>query len=251
MQPQRITRLSLAAIRMAARLGAESPAQVATWLYRFGTAPRDTSIDRAFGAGDEPMAILRLGPGASVRRRLERSHQAAASPGWYSFAHAAPAVGPPLCKLYVSPTPAALADAFPCIVDQFVEHRVRAFKVGRGVAGLLRPDKIVAYFDSFEHLFQVAGALETSLRGCGAQGVPFTCELGGDGLLSSGVDPHSDTTMSWRGWVTEQLAASLIASRRRGYEPVDAALAHIRRVGVDPTWWRPVGAAFTPEVAHV
>ena len=149
----------------------------------------------------------------------------------------------------MSPRPEALADAFPRIVDELVRAGVRSFKVGRGIEGLLRPDKIVAYFEERAHMEAVAGALDRSLRGCPPQGAPFTCEAGGNGLLSSGVDPPpGSTATSWRAWVTKRLAASLMARRATPCEdPVAAALADIRLHGVDPERWVPNADAFRDE----
>jgi hypothetical protein len=146
----------------------------------------------------------------------------------------------------VSPRPEALVDAFPRIVDQFVRFEVRSFKVGRGIEGLLRPDKIIAYFDDRGHMDAVAAALEQALRDFPAQGVPFTAGMGGDGMLSAGVDPPlGNAATSWRAWVTRRLAESLAARRASADEdPVKGALADLRMAGVDSERWHPTAAAF-------
>jgi hypothetical protein len=243
----RIARLSLAALRMAASASVEDTGAVAQWLYHFGTVPRGLRVERDFGPDDDPMAVIGLTVGGRSRRRLEAGYDASTVPGWYSFARA----GVPLqltaaCKLYVSPTPAALADAFPRVVDVFVESELRSFKVGRGIEGLLRPDKIVAYFDDRAELDAVAAALARALDACPAQGAPFTSDLAGDGLLSWGIDPPPGSeAVSWRSWVTRRLASSITA-RRSGSaaERVDAALADIRAAGVDPQCWAPTFHTF-------
>jgi hypothetical protein len=242
----RIEYLSLAALRMAAGGISEVPAVVAHWLYRFGTVPRGPAVDRDFGPDDDPMAVLGLTARGAVRRRLEAVYEATSLSGWFSFVHTT-AVTPlsPVCKLYVSPRPEALADAFPHIADAFVRSDVRSFKVGRRIEGLLRPDKIIAYFDDRAHLEAVAGVLARSLAGCPVQGVPFTTDAGGNGLLSSGVDPPPRHATSWRAWVTNRLAASLIAHRATApSDRVAAALAEIRLAGVDPELWLPSADAF-------
>ena len=243
----RVARLSLAALRLAAKGSWAEPADLAQWLYRFGTVPRDAAIDRDFGPDDDPMAVLGMTVGGRARRLLEGSYDATYHPGWYSFAGASgPEVIAAACKLYVSPRPEALADAFPRIVEVFARHDVRSFKVGRGVEGLLRPDKVIAYFDDRQHLDDVADDLRRSLRRCPAQGVPFTTEIGRRGLVSSGVDPPaSGGATSWRSWVTGRLAVSLAARlATNGADPVAAALADIRRAGVDPDRWLPSAGAF-------
>lgn len=233
---------------MAARgFRTESAVVVAQWLYRFGTVPRGPAIDRDFGPADDPMAVLGMTVGGGPRRLLETAYEAISLQGWYSFARMPARVQiAAVCKLYVSPRPESLADAFPRIAEAFVRSDVRSFKVGRGIEGLLRSDKIIAYFEDRAHMEDVAGTLSRSLRGCPAQGVPFTAELGGNGLLSSGVDPPAgDAATSWRSWVTKGLAASLTA--RRGTPCVDlvaAALADIRLAGVDPDLWMPSADSF-------
>jgi hypothetical protein len=151
-----------------------------------------------------------------------------------------------VCKLYVSPRPEALSEAFPILVERFIRSEVRSFKVGRGIEGLLRPDKIIAYFDDRAHMEEVARALDHSLRRFPAQGVPFSAEAGTRGLLSTGVDPPiGDAAASWRSWVTKRLAISLTTNRvGEGNDPVAATLADIRLAGVDPERWMPTDDAF-------
>ncbi len=209
--------------------------------------PRGPAIDRDFGPGDDPMAVLGLTKGARVRRLLETAYDAHSLPGWYSFSltahdeHTSPA-----CKLYISPRPEALSDAFPKIARRLVHCEVRSFKVGRGIEGLLRPDKIVAYFDDRAHLEEVAKSLDKALRDCPVQGVPFTAQTGSTGLISAGVDPPAGAmAASWRSWVTQQLAASLIVTPdNQGTDRAAAALANIRQAGADPVRWVPLTANF-------
>ncbi len=243
----RIAQLSLAGLRMAASGVWTETALVAHWLYRFGTVPRGPAIDRDFGPDDDPMAVLGMTAGGSARRLLETDYAATSFQGWYSFARQpAREQVASVCKLYVSPRPEALADVFPRIADAFARSGVRSFKVGRGIEGLLRPDKIIAYFEDRAHMEDVAGVLCRSLRGCPAQGVPFTGEAGGNGLLSSGVDPPvGGAAASWRSWVTKRLAASLMARRDTpGVDLVAEALADLRLAGVDPDLWLPGAGCF-------
>lgn len=238
--PGRIAALSRRALCLAAVLPTDEPARVARWLYRYGTTPRGPEVDRDFGPGDDPVAVLGLTPGGYSRQRLEGAYEATTHPGWLGFARTpAPAEVQAACKLYVSPRPEALAGAFPVIAALFERMEVHAFKVGRGIEGLLRPDKIVAYFASRPHLDAVAAALGAALADCPAQGVPFTAEAGGDGLLSWGIDPPAGGDgSSWRSWVTQRLAAALLAARPAvGEDAVSAALRAIAAAGVDPVAW--------------
>lgn len=217
---------------------------VARWLYRFGTHPRGPAIERDFGMDDEPLTVLGLANGGRARRRLEAHFDATTYKGWISFARSGDAPQrEPACKLYVSPRPEALAAAFPIIADVFAGAKVRSFKVGRGLQGILRPDKIVAYFDDRAHLDDTARTLTRRLRGVPPQGTPFTQDAGGDGLLSAGVDPPAGSEgVSWRAWITKKLARGLIVTRR--IDRVGAALDSIRVAGVDPESWAPAEGIF-------
>lgn len=248
----RIAHLSLAALRLAASGLSTDADGVAQWLYRFGTIPRGPAIDRDFGADDAPMAVLRLTAGDHARRLLESAYEPTSFPGWYSFVWAnASSRIVPACKLYVSPRPEALSDVFPRIVETFIRFEVPSFKVGRGVEGILRPDKIMAYFHERPHMHAVAGALEKVLRRCSVQGVPFTADIGGDGLLSWGIDPPpGSAAVSWRAWVTKCLATALAEpSARRSRDPVTSVLARVRALGVDPETWHASADVFREEAS--
>ena len=241
----RLARLSLSGLRLAgaglAADGRADPETIASWLYRFGAYPRGPAIERDLGLDDEPLAVLGLTRGGAPRRRLESLYEASTYRGWISFTlSGAPPQGAPACKLYVSPAPPALAGAFPLIAESFAAGAVRSFKIGRGIEGLLRPDKIVAYFDDRAHLDAVAARLAATLHGCPVQGTPFTADAGGDGLLSWGADPPDWTEgASWRSWITRRLARSLAGTDRA--DRVGAALDDIREAGVDPERWAPIG----------
>lgn len=237
---------------MAAGHDAGDAATLAQWLYRFGTMPRVPALERDFGPDDEPMCALGLSTGGAARRQLESAYEASTLQGWYSFARSTtPLQLSAACKLYVSPRPHALPEAFARIVQVFVQAEVRSFKVGRGIEGLLRPDKIMAYFDERQQLEAVVAQLTRALHGCPVQGVPFTAEEGGDGLMSSGVDPPpGHTAVSWRAWVTGALAAGLI--ERRGKAPDQAVaqtLRELRSKGVDTRQWQARVDLFAPAVA--
>jgi hypothetical protein len=242
----RIARLSQAALQMAACAGPRDTVALAKWLYRFGTLPRTAAHERDFGLDDEPLAVLGLSRGGAVRSRLEIHYEGSSLPGWYSFARAGqPVLLAAACKLYVSPRPEALPGAFARIVEAFVEADVRSFKVGRGIDGLLRPDKLIAYFDDPDQMLGVAHALARTLRGCPPQGVPFTTDVGGDGLLSSGVDPPLGTAAaSWRAWITTRLATALTRQRDQASDVIVAVLDDLRSAGIDTTRWQPFASAF-------
>src|SRR6185369_3495174 len=113
-----------------------------------------------------------------------------------------------------------------------LEDRGGHFKIGADAAGLLRPDKIVLYFADQQSLLQVAGALHARLPGVRAQGVPFSAEITGDGLLSWGMDPPARERVlawhepeSWRLWVARRLALAMIAAQAAAPTSGEGALA--------------------------
>lgn len=155
-------------------------------------------------------------------------------------------------KLYVSPMPSVVPEALAISAEVLHELRTPTFKVGGDVHGLLRPDKLVAYFAGFDHLAEAADRLSARLAGLPAHGVPFTAEVSSDGLLSWGLDPpRHDQTLTWSGqswrlWVVGRLAAALLTARSAGpaHEPWRYALDRIRLDGVDPSTWVPSSPLF-------
>ncbi len=155
-------------------------------------------------------------------------------------------------KLYVSPAPEALAASFGAVLEALAAGRAAQFKIGAGAGGLLRPDKIVAYFPDFERLAAAAEAVSSRLAGVPAQGVPFTSEIGGDGLLSWGMDPPVSERgawggrESWRLWLTHRLARALLAARAAETpEPWHFALERVRLEGVDTGSWTPAASLWS------
>jgi hypothetical protein len=125
-----------------------------------------------------------------------------------------------------------------------------SWKVGADVYGLLRPDKIVVYFERFADLQETAASLSERLKGCPAHGVPFTAQLGAAGLLSWGVDPPAEEDLrlpwpqreSWRLRICNRLAAALVLAKRSQQPRISAslfALERLRLEGIDPRTWTP------------
>jgi hypothetical protein len=155
-------------------------------------------------------------------------------------------------KLYISPMPEFVENVFAVTLRVLTDTRVLQIKVGADVEGLLRPDKIVAYFTSLDDLRSAADVLGSRLQGCPAHGVPFTAALDEDGLLSWGVDPPESQQLlnwqpreSWRLWLTNRLANALLTAKRT---PQDAthrrpawqyALERLQLEGVDTATWTP------------
>jgi hypothetical protein len=253
--------LSLTALRYAQDLAVDDPSVLAARLYGYNGWPLTPRWRRLLPSAEAARAWLGLGPDGPNLRRLERSWEplppSQGSRGWlHLVSRAAESSGVPdqsaTYKLYVSPPPEALAESFGAILDALTAARPFQFKVGAGAAGLLRPDKIVAYFSGFEALASAADGVATRLAGIPAQGVPFTAEIGGDGLVSWGVDPPATERSawggreSWRFWLVQRLARALLAARSAreaaglgAAEPWRFALERLRLEGIDTDTWTP------------
>jgi hypothetical protein len=199
-----IDTLSMAALRAVAALPIDDTVALARRLYGYNRLPR-TPRHRWTESGGEAW-ITWSGPG-----------------------YAAPPER--IFKLYVSPVvndvPAAV-DAAKAVTGP------HGGKLGAGPYGLLRPDKLVLYYASFDALYNAASRLMSALDGVRPHGVPFTAPLAGEGLLSWGIDPPVG---SWRSWITDRLAAAMIVARVDRVDPVSFALRRIAALGVDPRTW--------------
>jgi hypothetical protein len=259
----RLAGLSIDALRHAQALALDDPLALSYRLYGFHRRPLTPGWKRRLPSPQAVRDYLGLGVGGAARRALGAGwleQQAPRSGGWLSWQAAAtlgggiggadiPGPAAPTWKLYISPTPEALHDGFAAIVEALTATRSWQLKVGSDAAGLLRPDKLVAYFPSFERLAEAAGRLAGSLSGIAVHGVPFTAEVGGDGLLSWGVDPPASERRlpelgreSWRLWLTHRLARALLAARATpstAAEPWQIAVERLRLEGVNTETWTP------------
>lgn len=247
----RIAELSLAALRHAQALPVADVSRLSWSLYAFNRHPLTPLWRRTLPSAEAVEQHLGIDPGGRNRGRLDRSWVRLPTDGWLSWGTRGRDRTPgswagATYKLYVSPAPEALAESCGAVLDALAEARAYQFKIGQDAAGLLRPDKIVAYFHGFDPLARAAGIVEGCLGGTAAQGVPFTSEIGGDGLLSWGVDPPRDESAgereSWRLWLTRRLARAILDARRsegEGGEPWRFAVERLRLEGVDPTTWTP------------
>ena len=248
----RLSELSLAALRYAQDLALDDPLAVSFRLYGYNRRPLTPRWKRLLpGGGDAVLSWLGIGARGAHRKLLDRSWErtGGSSDWWLSWRSREP--GNTLAgegstwKLYISPLPEALPESFGIILEALAAARAPQFKVGSDAWGILRADKIVSYFPSFERLAAAADALSTRLAGLPAQGVPFTSEIGGGGLLSWGVDPPREESSfgsgeSWRLWLTHRLARALVSARSaKAEEPWRFALERVRLEGVDTDSWTP------------
>lgn len=267
----RLARLSHQALRYAERLPLDEPLLLSFRLYAYNRLPITPRWRRQLPDAAATATYLGIAPGGRHHGQLLRHWvPLERQPGWLSWASRSAEIaggvfrehraGTWRYKLYISPSPEELQDGFGTIVGALISSRPPHFKVGADALGLLRPDKIVAYFATLDDLRTAADRLTRSLGGIAAQGVPFSAEIAGDGLLSWGVDPPHDHPLvawsggeSWRQWLTRRLACALLAdratlARRDVREPEHAAapaapwrgaLDRLRLEGVDPETWSP------------
>ena len=257
----RLAELSRAALRYGQSLALADPLRLSLRLYGYNRRPLNPAWKRLLPDAEAVERHLGIGAGGPHRRLLERSWtRSGPSESWLSWrrrgvdqggAGGRLAANGATWKLYVSPAPEALAGGFGRILDALAATRAPQFKIGADAAGLLRPDKMVAYYPSFERLAAAAEALTERLDGTPAQGVPFTSEIGAGGLLSWGVDPPADSQWSgresWRLWLTHRLAVAILSGKKSaapGVEPWRFALERLRLEGVDTDSWTPGGTLF-------
>ena len=246
-------RLSMAALEYGQKVDLDDAVSLSARLYFYGRLPVSPSWSRRFPSPDE---VARFVGSDRVAPRLGRSWRPIApSPAndgwniWSSRRTTRDGGRVEQHKLYVSPLPADVPTAFAATVEVAAGEGALALKVGKDGASLLRPDKIVIYFGSFDCLRQAASRLARLLSGCRGHGVPFTAEFGDcDGLLSWGIDPPDSEQLtdwrereSWRLWLTNRLAVALTSARRDGgaFEPWRYAMARIALEGIDPATWTP------------
>ena len=161
--------------------------------------------------------------------------------------------GPLAFTLYLSPHPASVLHVLPMVLSELAASQALRFRIGAGLLGLQRPDKIVAEFVDFASLSRFASLLAPCHAVCRVHGVPFTAPLDDSGLLSwaPGIAelaaqglPHLRAKDDWRLWIARQVACSLLISGQFDASPeeaVDFCLARLEAAGVDTRRWLPRG----------
>ena len=263
-----LARLSLDALRYGQSMDLTDPMALSSRLYGYNRVPLSPYWSRTLHDADAVANYLGIREGRvreSLDREWSRVTNLISNDGWLVWqsrrvgSRSSFGDGPTIaCKLYISPRPDQLPAVFPALLSALSRTRVRYFKVGKDAPGLLRPDKMVAYFGSYSELLEATEELKHEIEGCAAQGVPFTAELAGEGLLSWGVDPPADDQVlpwigreSWRLWVTNRLAVALIAAGKKdstSLEPWQFALWRLQFEGIDTVTWTPAGTEWNHSV---
>jgi len=242
--------LSHKALLHAQDLETNDPRTLTSALYLYNRIPISAFWKSRFATSEAILAHLGADRGA-LRGLLEREWIATnRGNGWLNWTSKLATARKPddvTYKLYISPRPERIRDAFEIVVRVLSEFRGVPFKIGNGPAGLLRPDKLVAYFTTREDLDEAAAMLRRELAGCDAHGVPFSAAIDDAGLLSWGVDPPENERAlqwlgrdSWRLWVAKRLGSALaIAKSGSALEPWRFAIERAQRHGIDVETWTP------------
>ncbi|TLV01485.1 hypothetical protein [Dyadobacter luticola] len=252
-RPHPLFEMSSRAIRYAVYLNETDTTSLAAKLYAYNTVPLFIAPDNVLATFEEVEAFLGINKN-NLLDRLLLKHWNKQEPNekfsWISWSRRQQvrhdARLSQTYKMYISPVLEELPQVFEKAVNVLTASEAFSFKIGINREGLLRPDKFVAYFTNFPQLKTAADQLTPILKNHQAQGVPFTAPLDESGILSWGVDHASETILkdieggSWRGAVTQKLAASIALSKTEKLgqsESVDFVLKKMMLEGIDTTSW--------------
>lgn len=250
----RLAKISHAAIECAASLSGATPADLEGRLYTYNFAPIGPRWSSRLGDRAAIRRFLAIDDGPRAKSIRAAWHGFREVEGWSVWStnvavQSRPTDREVTYKLYVSPTVDALPDTLATAAPIFAEAHAFAFKVGASPRDVARPDKLVAYFDTRERALECGDMLAESLAGTPAQGVPFSADAGGDGLMSWGIDPPERpgwvADASWRRWVCRRLAhylAAAMAAPTDDASPARFATERLRLDGVNTDTWEPDAA---------
>ena len=241
-----LAELSVAAIRYAAALpGADAPT-LAQKLYTYNRRPITQRLRDLLPTRAKVAQHLGL-DGANGSIPGSAWLPADSTEFWLHFSARRPArnAGGISCKLYVGIAMEELSDCFAEIADALGRGGASQFKVAAELSGLMRPDKLVAYFSSKDDLLAAVQWLTPIVAERRIHAAPFTSDIAGGGLLSWGIDPAAGIggmKSSWRQSICERLAMALVTSRtsrKPSPEPWRFALERLRLDGIDPETFVP------------
>ena len=148
-----ISALSYDVLERSQMLLTADPREMSSWLYHAQTLPVTPQWARRLTGREQIEDFLGLGAGDALRQLLDDHFAPSEIPGWRSWQNLTvsqeSADHLPTYKLYISPRPEALPQALALAVPAFMEAGVCTFKLGSDAFGLLRPDKLIAYFNDF------------------------------------------------------------------------------------------------------
>ena len=228
--------------RLAMRYAAASDAderEVASQLYRFGSLPSSLWWYRRLPGPEEVLLFLDKPEHPAFERNFPQDDFP-----WISWRRrdGRHQIRGPAFKLYISPKLEHLPQVFTGLFEILQAGRASSLKVGADADNLLRTDKLIAYFDSFEDLSECANSLRRRFAGIPVDGVPFSAQIDDHGLLSWGLDPPAKhgSRGSWRSKIVVRIARAILEGRRQGVaDPAEWATIHLGLQGVDAQEWRP------------
>ncbi|WP_342719866.1 hypothetical protein AAG068_27910 (plasmid) [Bacillus paramycoides] len=256
-----IPRLSIEALKHGDLLeGADYNTLIAR-MYFYNRIPNSPEWEKKYPSPESVLKTLGLDNGGNFQSRFDQKwsyhKQKTIQSGWLSFSakekRSSQTENQSKFKLYISPfpKPSLIREVFQATADVLGDMNVQNFKIGQDVIGLLRPDKMVAYFSNFEDCEEAALRIRQKIEGTPAHGVPFTADFSNDGLLSWGMDPPIDMLwgrFSWRLWIISQLTNFLFEAKlypTTNVEPWKYALERLQNMGIDSSTWAPPHHLFT------
>lgn len=250
----RLSRLSMEALEDCSKRTSLEAIELSWRLYHYNRLPVSPKWSRKLPDGVAVLGLFDRADREAQRRRLQQEFRFVAereAQGWLFWsragntAHTEPRRRAN-CKLYISPMPGDIVRSFEAVVDLAPESEALGFKIGADAHGLMRPDKLIVYFEAFDQLLRFFEQCSTRLDGVAAHGVPFTAQLDEDGLFSWGMDPHVPGHLSWhsddswRIWVCNRLATAIREAHAAHFPAKDVicyALARLQLAGVDVARW--------------
>ncbi len=262
-----IQKLSAEGISFAVNSALTRPQDLSILLYNFNCIPMYRTWRERFPGEDDILRFLGLRedhtwpgmpPDISPRRPKEGSStdKLAYYENWISWKFTRGRERDKLnYKVYLSPVPADLPRVFELAREEIVRRDVCFMKVGRRRNNLLRPDKLVVYFQDYREASDFAGGMVDRTAGYTAQGVPFSYQIDRDNpLVSMGVDPprRMSENISWRLYVTNKLAMAVHGARREEAGDIDGYIRDYMRIaGVDSGSWGPLDGNWEMEFSQV
>ena len=252
--PDHLSELSLKAIYYVWMLNETDLRSVSNRLYTFNTIPWDVSEKVAFKNKHTVKGFLFSKTDTSFTEAMEKQWKAFPDHDtnyWLSWDRSFTAKkiqrnSKYTYKLYISPLVNDLPEVFKRFIPVISASDAFHFKAGATIEGILRPDKLVAYFYTFEALMQTTAILQQELSDFHAHGVPFSAQSDANGLLSHGADPpstdvlHSIEGGSWRTKIADQLALAILQAKKQQLnwqQTISFIRAVLLTAGIDSNHW--------------
>jgi hypothetical protein len=241
-QTNPLTRLSIEALQFGEAWPAADVWSLTQKLYGYNRRPLTPVLRRWFGDARAIANMLGIVGAGPARAALDADwEQQEPSEAWTSFATRRAVRGRDVrpCKLYVGLAFEELPQRLPAIVEALGRSKAQQFKIGAGLSGMLRPDKLVAYFPSKDALLDASRKVLPAVEDGAPHGVPFSAGIDPRGILSWGSDPLPEVSgerMSWRQWICRKSAEALMIARDHASGDLPAwrfALERLRLDGVD------------------